>query len=63
MLFFIKIYRNFWNHRKEKFEKEKQLLLLLDDMLNQIKNFSLEDKIVDFVIISENLSHHNLNPK
>ena len=56
-------YRNFWNNRPEKFEKEKQLLLVLDDMLSQIQNFTLENKIVDFVKIADNLSHHNLNPK
>ena len=32
-------------------------------MLDQIKSFSLEDKIVDFIKISENLSHYNLSPK
>ena len=32
-------------------------------MLEQIKHFSLENKIVDFVKISENLSAYNLNPK
>jgi vacuolar-type H+-ATPase subunit I/STV1 len=32
-------------------------------MLDQIKPFSLEDKIVDFVKISENLSHYGLSPK
>lgn len=32
-------------------------------MLEQIKHFSLEDKIVDFIKISENLQHYNLSPK
>lgn len=32
-------------------------------MLEQIKGFSLENKIVDFVKISENLSHYNLQAK
>ena len=32
-------------------------------MLEQIKHFSLEDKIVDFIKISESLSHYNLTPK
>jgi len=32
-------------------------------MLEQVKQFSLEDKIVDFIKISENLSHYNLQPR
>ncbi len=38
-------------------------MLVLDDMLDQIKKFSLDNKIADFVKISENLSHYNLSPK
>lgn len=55
--------RSYWIHRQDKFEREKQLLLILDDMLEQIKHFSLDNKIADFVKISENLSHYNLSPK
>ena len=32
-------------------------------MLDQIKYFSIDNKIADFVKISENLSHHGLSPK
>jgi hypothetical protein len=32
-------------------------------MLEQIKQFSLDNKIADFVKISENLAHFNLTPK
>ncbi|CDW90352.1 UNKNOWN [Stylonychia lemnae] len=55
--------QSFQLKRSDKFEREKQLLLILDDMLEQIKHFSLEDKIVDFIKISENLQHYNLSPK
>jgi hypothetical protein len=37
--------------------------MILDDMLEQIKGFSLEEKIVDFIKISENLNHYNLSPR
>ena len=49
--------------RSDKFEREKQLLMVLDDMLDQIKQFSLDSKIADFVKISENLYHYNISPK
>ena len=32
-------------------------------MLDQIKDFSLDEKISDFVKISENLHHYGLSPK
>ncbi len=51
------------NSKQDKFEREKQLLLILDDMLDQIKHFSLDNKIADFVKISENLVHYGLSPK
>jgi hypothetical protein len=57
------VFRQYWIKRHDKFEREKQLLLVLDDMLDQIKQFSLDNKIADFVQISEHLSHYHLSPK
>lgn len=42
------------NNRADKFEREKHLLLLLDNMLDQIKGFSLDqERVVDFISIAE----------
>lgn len=44
------------NSRADKFEREKHLLLLLDNMLDQMKNFSMDnERAVDFIAISESL--------
>jgi len=58
-----KLDEQYWIKRHDKFEREKQLLLVLDDMLDQVKQFSLDNKIVDFVKISENLVNYNMSPK
>lgn len=42
------------NNAMNKFEREKQLLLLLDNMLDQVKVFSLEsERVVDFIAIAD----------
>ena len=49
--------------REDKFDKEKQLLMIMDEMTEQIGNFSTEDKEADFVKISETLQHYGLSPR
>mmetsp|Transcript_7204 Transcript_7204/g.5471 ORF Transcript_7204/g.5471 Transcript_7204/m.5471 type:complete len:145 (-) Transcript_7204:1555-1989(-) len=58
-----KLDEEYWITRQDKFEREKQLLLVLDDMLDQIKQFSLDNKVVDFSKIAENLHNYNISPK
>ena len=57
------LHRHYWNTRQDKFDREKQLLLVLDEMLDQIIQFSLDNKIADFIKISDHLKSYNLPPK
>jgi hypothetical protein len=46
-----------------KFEREKHLLLLLDNMLDQVKVFSLEsERAVDFIAIADGIPRLKNNP-
>ncbi len=47
----------------EKFEKEKQLLVIMDEMMDQVDRFDTEEKVVDFTKIADSLKHLNLNPR
>lgn len=57
------------NNRADKFEREKQLLLLLDNMLDQVKTFTLDsERVVDFIAIAESIpkqkgANHFTSPK
>lgn len=43
-------------NRADKFEREKHLLLLVDDMLDQVKDFSLDqERVIDFVAIADSI--------
>ncbi len=41
--------------REDKFDKEKQLLLIMDEMTEQVGSFCSDEKEADFVKISEML--------
>jgi hypothetical protein len=44
------------NNRADKFEREKHLLLLLDNMLDQLKTFSMDlERAIDLQAIADSL--------
>ena len=45
--------RNSEPSKHEKLEREKQIMLVMDEMIRQVSEFTAEEKIVDFIKISK----------